>query len=185
MRMGRRMCGYSGRSKVLKSISKSVGINSTYRYCNAIMSGWRMVGSFNSSNLRGINYVGQGTQDYNVMMVPISGFNYDGDFKKLKISIYLWCSTPNYHTFRWAVTTSRAYEYMYEWSGAITEPYQLGTGTFTPDYNYGSFAYQTFELNCKNVPSNTPIYIYLWRDSTRYGNIHVLKDTTVTLEYMG
>lgn len=165
------------------SSTKTVAINSTYRHCNALYtSDFVRVGSLGDS-LSGINYVGQGTEDYNAMMIPVSAFNYVGTVKELAMTLHLWCSSSSNHTFRWAVTTSRDNESLYKSYGAVTDKNQIGQGTFTPDYNNGAFADQTFVLDCENVPSGAPLYIYLWRDNTSYGNIHVTGNVKVKMTH--
>jgi len=165
----------------VRSLAKSIAIGNTYRYANSLIAGdWVKVSSLSFGS---INYVGQGTEDYNAMMVPVSAFTYTGTFQKVKLALYLWTSDKSNHTFRWAVTTSTANANAYKvGAGAVTDSNQLAQGTFTPPY---SDAYQwfTFELTGCTVASGTPIYIYLWRDNTTYGNIHVMESAVVTLEY--
>lgn len=163
------------------SIEESIAIGSTYRYANSLIAGdWVKVSSLSFGS---INYVGQGTEDYNAMMVPVSAFTYSGTFKKLRMALHLWTSDENNHTFRWAVTTSTANSDVYKYgAGAVTDSYQLGQGTWTPPYS-DSYQWFTIDLDCDHVPSGVPLYIYLWRDNTTYGNIHVMQQAVVTLDY--
>lgn len=165
----------------IRSIEKSIAIGGTYRYANSLIAGdWVKVSSLSFGS---INYVGQGTEDYNAMMVPVSAFTYSGTFKKLRMALHLWTSDKNNHTFRWAVTTSTANSDAYKYgAGAVTDSYQLGQGTWTPPYS-DSFQWFTIDLDCDAVASGVPLYIYLWRDNTTYGNIHVMQQAVVTLDY--
>ena len=176
-----RIYGVTNASGAVMSLEQSIAIDNTYRYANSLIAGdWVKVSSLSFGS---INYVGQGTEDYNAMMVPVPAFSYSGTFKKLKLALYLWTSSSSNHTFRWAVTTSTANANAYKvGSGAVTDSYQLGQGTWTPPY---SDAYQwfTIDLDCSAVASGTPIYIYLWRNNTTYGNIHVMQQAVVTLDY--
>lgn len=176
-----RVYGTVDASGTLKSIQRNIAIGNTYRYANSLIAGtWVPVSSLSFGS---INYVGQGTEDYNAMMIPVSAYTYSGPFKRLTLSLYLWTSSSSNHTFRWAVTTSTANAYAYQiGSGVVSDSYQLGQGTFTPPYS-DAYQWYTFELSCETVPSGTPLYIYLWRNNTTYGNIHVMNSAVVTLEY--
>lgn len=176
-----RVWGTIDPSGTIRSIEKSIAIGSTYRYANSLIAGdWVKVSSLSFGS---INYVGQGTEDYNAMMVPVSAFTYSGTFKKLRMALHLWTSDKNNHTFRWAVTTSTANSDVYKYgAGAVTDSYQLGQGTWTPPYS-DSYQWFTIDLDCDHVPSGVPLYIYLWRDNTTYGNIHVMQQAVVTLDY--
>lgn len=193
-------CGYNGGSKPsyttvkaiysvgevedveLDSKSETVSIANTYRYGNALQatSGFAKVSSLTFGS---INYVGQGTDDYNAMMIPLSGFSFSGKSVWLKLSMYLYVSSANNHTFQWAITTSRSNESVYKGTGSVTDSNQLAQGTFSPVYNNGSYSWQTFLLECNGITSDTPLYIYLWRNNTTYGNLHVMETVTATLEY--
>ena len=154
----------------------SVAVADTYRYCNAISGGFKSGYS--------LSYVGQGTDDYNAMMIPVPAFSFNGTGLRLKMSINCWSPYDDGYTYRWAVTTSRANEELYTGYGAVTDANQIMTGTFTPAYNAGSFGYQTFTLEGGEIPANTPLYIYLWRNVTTYGNIHVQGTVNITLQYL-
>ena len=176
-----RVWGTIDPSGTIRSIEKSIAIGSTYRYANSLIAGdWVKVSSLSFGS---INYVGQGTEDYNAMMVPVSAFTYSGTFKNLRMALHLWTSDKNNHTFRWAVTTSTANAQAYKvGSGAVTDSYQLGQGTWTPPYS-DSYQWFTIDLDCEAVASGVPLYIYLWRDNNTYGNIHVTQSAVVTLNY--
>lgn len=167
----------------VRSIEQSIPINSTYRHCNALYtSNFVRVGSL-GSDLQGLNYVGEGTDDYNAMMIPVSAFSFNGTFQKLSLALHLWTSDDKNHTFRWAVTTSQDNEDLYKSYGDVTDDAnQLAAGSFTPPYS-SSYQWYTIEFTDCTVTSGTPLYIYLWRDNTTYGNIHVNNSAVVTLEY--
>lgn len=176
-----RIYGVTNASGTIMNLEQNIAIGNTYRYANSLQAGdWVKVSSLSFGS---INYVGQGTEDYNAMMIPVSAYSYSGTFKKLKLSLYLWTSSSSNHTFRWAVTTSTANADKYKvGSGAVTDSYQLGQGTFTPPYS-DAYQWYSFDLSCDTVASGTPLYIYLWRNSTTYGNIHVMNSAVVTLVY--
>ena len=166
----------------LTSLDTSISINDTYRYCNALStSSFTRVGSLGGS-LQDINYVGQGTEDYNAMLVPVPAFSFSGTFKKLAVSLYLWTSTANNHTFRWAVTNSRDNEELYKGDGTVNDDNQLAAGSFTPPYS-NSYQWYTIDITDCNIPSGAPLYLYFWRDNTSYGNIHVMDTVKITLQY--
>lgn len=166
----------------LRTFERTTTINNTYRYCNQLYtSDFVRVGSL-GSDMQGISYVGTGEEDYNAMMVPVSGFSYPGDVAQLEMQLYLWMSPGDSHRYRWAVTTSRANEALYKSVGAVTDANQIGAGIFTPEPISG-YTEQTFMLPCENIPQDTDLYLYLWRDSTAYSNIHVMRDVTVILTY--
>lgn len=167
----------------VRSIEQSIPINSTYRHCNALYTKkYVRVGSL-GGDLQGINYVGEGTKDYNAMMVPMSAFTFTGDVQSLTMSLYLWTSDSSNHTFRWAVTTSSDNEDLYKSYGDVSDPNQLAAGSFTPPYSE-SYQWYTIDLTSCNVTSGMPLYVYLWRDNTRYGNIHVMNNVVFTLRYI-
>ena len=165
----------------LRSEKQGIAIGNTYRYANSLIAGdWVKVSSLSFGS---INYVGQGTEDYNAMMIPVQAFDYSGTFLKLQLALYLWTSDKSNHTFRWAVTTSTANAEAYKLgAGDVTDEYQLAAGSFTPPYS-DAYQWHAFELTDCTVESGTPFYIYLWRDNTTYGNIHVMDSAVVTLEY--
>lgn len=165
----------------LRSEKQGIAIGNTYRYANSLIAGdWVKVSSLSFGS---INYVGQGTEDYNAMMIPVQAFDYSGTFLKLQLALYLWTSNKSNHTFRWAVTTSTANAKAYKLgAGDVTDEYQLAAGSFTPPYS-DAYQWHSFELTGCTVESGTPFYIYLWRDNTTYGNIHVMESAVVTLEY--
>ena len=165
----------------LRSEKQGIAIGNTYRYANSLIAGdWVKVSSLSFGS---INYVGQGTEDYNAMMIPVQAFDYSGTFLKLQLALYLWTSYKSNHTFRWAVTTSTANAEAYKLgAGDVTDEYQLAAGSFTPPYS-DAYQWHSFELAGCTVESGTPFYIYLWRDNTNYGNIHVMDSAVVTLEY--
>jgi hypothetical protein len=168
----------------IKAIDHSIALTGTYRYANSLRAGdWVKLSDFNTASLKAENYVGQGTKDYNVMMIPVPAFTYEGTFKSLKMALRVWVSDKENHTFRWAVSTTKLAAVYKTAVGAVTESGQLGQGTFTPDYNNGAVGYQSFDLECEPVASGTPIYIYMWRDNTNYGNIHVTSNSIVALSY--
>ena len=167
----------------VRSIEQSIPVNSTYRHCNALYtSDFVRVGTL-GSDLQGMNYVGEGTNDYNSMMIPVSAFTFTGTFQKLSLALHLWTSDDENHTFRWAVTTSRYNENLYKSYGDVTDDAnQLAAGSFTPPYS-SSYQWHNIEITDCVIPSGTPLYIYLWRDNNIYGNIHVNESAVVTLEY--
>lgn len=160
----------------------SVPTANTYRYCNHIAGGFKTGYS--------LSYVGQGErvaagEEWNAMMIPVPAFSFEGTGLRLKMAINCYSYQDKGYTYCWAVTTSRANESLYEEGcGDVTDANQIMHGTFTPAYNNGSFGYQTFTLEGGEIPSNTPLYIYLWRSVSTYGNIHVQDDVNITLQYL-
>jgi hypothetical protein len=165
----------------IRSTKQEIAIGNTYRYANSLIAGdWVKVSSLRFGS---IHYFGQGTEDYNAMMVPVKAFNYSGSFERLWLALYLWTSDKSNHTFRWAVTTSTANAEAYKLGvGDVEDAYQLAQGVWTPPYS-DAFQWFTIGLDVENIPSGTPFYIYLWRDNTTYGNIHVTSSAVVTLNY--
>ena len=166
----------------LDGVSATIATNDTYRYGSALQatSGFAKVSSL---TFGAINYVGQGDGEFNAMMIPLSGFDFSGKSVWLKLKMWVMTSSSTNHTFRWAITKSRANEAVYKGSGAVTDANQLAQGTINTTYTSGNFSWQTFLLECENIPANTPLYLYLWRNNTTYGNIHVMDNITVTLDY--
>ena len=161
-----------------EEVSTTVALGDTRRSCSGISNGAWLAPT------GGENYVGQGTDDYNSMMIPVPAFRFSGKSVLLKIAMKVYMSTEYNRVFRWAITTSTANASLYKGYGAVTDSYQLAQGTFSPALNGGASAWQTFLLPCDDIPSGTPFYIYLWRDNTNYGNIHVSSAVNVTLQYL-
>lgn len=167
---------------VLKTTSATVATNNTYRYGSALQAttGFAKVSSL---TFGAINYVGQGTDDYNSTMIPLPGFSFSGTSRWIKLKMWVMTSNVNNRAFRWAITTSRSNESVYKGAGAVTDENQLAQGTFSTMYTSGDFSWQTFLLACDSIPADTPLYIYLWRDNDTYGNIHIMDTITATLTY--
>ena len=166
----------------LQEMKTTIPLSDHYRYCNHIAGGFQ--------SFSGETYVGQGErvaagEEWNATMIPVPAFSFSGTSRRLKMSLYAYKPYDKNYVFRWAITTSRENEAQYEEGcGAVTnDQYQLASGTFVPSFNYGTYAYQTFVLECNKIPSDTPIYIYLWRNVSTYGNIHINGDTHISLVY--
>ena len=171
-------------TKNQSTISQTVSLSTSYRYISVNPElGFQTVSFWVGRGLEGLNYCGQGYEGFNCAMLPCSAINYSGDMVKLKVGMSVFVSDPRIHTFRWGVDIFRADHSYLGWqpTSAIG---LLDQGTFTLAYNNRNISYQEFELPV-NVPSGLPFYIYLWRNSTNYGNIHITSNMTVTAYVSG
>lgn len=167
---------------VVQTTTQTINVNNTHRYCSvATNKDWPKVSTM---GLGAVNYVGEGADDYNSMMIPLSAWSFSGTAKSLELTMSIYVADSSNRTFRWAITTSTANKTKYQGYGDISDSYQLAAGKFTPTYySDKNWHVQTFTLECKTIPANTPLYIYLWRDNNKYGNIHVRENLTITLNY--
>lgn len=165
-------------------ISQTIDLSNTYRYISTMPTfGFQTVSFWVGRGLERLGYVGQGYDGFNCQMIPCSAFSYSGDMAKLRVSMGVFVSDPNHRTFRWGVSIFRADNSYLGWQPTSALGL-LEQGTFTLDWNNRTISTQTFDIPV-NVPSGTPFYLYLWRGSTAYGNIHITSNVTVTAYISG
>lgn len=167
------------RGRFPSTVSQTVVLGNSYRYISTMPTfGFQTVSYWVGRGLEHLNYCGQGYEGFNCAMIPCSAFSYSGDMTKLKVGMSVFVSDPRIHTFRWGVAIFRSDNSYLGWQPTNAVGL-LGQGTFTLDYNNRAISYQEFEMPV-NVPSGMAFYIYIWRNSTSYGNIHITSDMTVT-----
>ena len=178
----------------LKSISKTIALSDTYRYGTLVSNSKFKKLSSLPATINKENYVGVGQlfigknedgseyrlNDYNATMVSFPAVNFSGISRRIKLNLYLYVSSKSNRTFRWAISTSRQNEDAYRNKGAVNDSNQLASGTFKARINGEP---NEFLFECEDIPVNTPLYIYLWRDNDAYGNVHVQQKVIVSLIY--
>lgn len=165
-------------------VSQTIDLSSSYRYISTMPTfGFQTVSFWRGRGLPSLNYCGQGYDGFNSAMLPCSAFSFSGDMVKLTVSMGMFVSDPRAHTFRWGVALFRSDNSYLGWqpTSAIG---LLEQGTFTPEWNNRTISTQSFDAYV-SVPSGQPFYIYLWRASTAYGNIHITSNITVTAHISG
>lgn len=164
--------------------SVTVDLSNTYRYASTMASyGFQTVAWWVGRGLPRLNYCGQGWEGYSAAMIPVT-LAYSGTPTRLKLTLPVFVSNPRCRTFRWAVVSQRL-DALFLGSGPVPadNPFLLAQGKFTPDWNNGGIVSQTFDLTgLAALPS--AFYIYLWRSSTKYGNIHITGNVTVRVYTM-
>lgn len=168
---------YHGRFPTI--LSQTVNLGNSYRYISTNPDlGFQTVSFWVGRGLEHLNYCGQGYDGFNCAMIPCSAFSYSGEMTRIKVGMSVFVSDPRIHTFRWGVAIFRSDNSYLGWQPTNAVGL-LDQGTFTLDYNNRAISFQEFEFPA-NVPSGMPFYIYLWRNSTSYGNIHITSNFTVS-----
>ena len=159
-------------------ISKTINVdNGTYRYTSENKRRpWDVSKSYSKEN-----YFGDKRISYNVCLIPIGSFNFDGKSIKIKLDAYVYKPSNEFPQFCWAICTSDKNKYMYEnVHGEVKDDTQIIWGT--AELNKLYYNWQTFEFESDAIPANVPLYIYLWPYSSG-GVAHIDKEITVTLYY--
>ena len=160
----------------------SVPLSATYRFMDIMAAyGFQTVSYWTSRGLAALNSCGQGWQDYNVAMIPVTA-SFTGTATRIRLTMPVFVSNPKSCTFRWAVCSQRL-DYLFMGTGPLAagNPMVLGQGKFTPEWNHGGIVSQTFVLSGLSALPST-FYVYLWRSTTRYGNIHITGACTVAID---
>ena len=167
-----------------QNLSQTVGLGDSYRYISTNPElGFQTVTFWRGRGLESLNYCGQGYDGFNCAMLPCNAFTYSGDMVKLSVSMGVFVSNQYNRTFRWGVAIFRADNSYLGWQ-PVNALGLLAQGTFTLNWNNGNVSTQSFSMPV-NVPSGMPFYIYLWRERTTYGNIHITTNMTVTASFSG
>lgn len=129
------------------------------------------------------NVVGRSEGDRNSALLLLNPFSFSGRSNKIDLEFQALYLRPDSQvtTFRWSLCRSRINEALYKNAGAQADPYLVATGTFTVASTGGSYAAQTITLPTTAVPSDTPLYLYLSRESDTLGNFHFRGNVNVTL----
>lgn len=156
-------------------------LSGTYRYGNTCVSEWGTAGSYSTDN-----YVGNKSTETNSALIPVGSFSFSGASKRLILSFYGYCPSINFATkgFRWAICTGDANKALYEGTGAVTgDGTQLASGIGTLAYNNGSYTTYNIALPATNLPTGTPLYVYLWPNGTLTDVSHFRGTLTAKLYY--
>ena len=157
--------------------SQTVQLGNTLRYINIMdQYGFQTVSWWRGRGLESVNIVGQGWHDYNAACIPCS-VPFSGVSTRVVISLRVFVSNGRNHTFRWAAATERLDDMFLGAGAAGADPRILAQGTFSPSYSGGAVHWQDFSLPVRNLPQS--FFLYLWRDNTQYGNIHISGNVTV------
>lgn len=127
------------------------------------------------------NYFGDKRVSYNICLIPIGAFDFDGAAKELHLTAYVYKPSNQFPRFCWALCTSDRNKAMYEYShGAVADDSQIISGTAELEKN--GWAWQTFVFKAEDIPANTPLFVYFWPYSTG-GVAHIDRDITATVFY--
>ncbi len=94
---------------------------------------------------------------------------YIGTPTRMKLRLRILVTNSRVRTFRWAFATARA-DSAFLGCGAAKSNVVTDQGEFTAKYHKGT-EWQEFILWSENIPQSG--YLYLWRTSNSYGNIHI------------
>lgn len=159
--------------------TQTVALGNTLRYMDIMpLVGFQTVSWWVGRGLEGVNIVGQGWHDYNVGLIPCS-VSFSGTSTRVVMRLRVFVSNSKNHTFRWAICSARADDLFMGAGPAPADARLLAQGTFTPSFENGSVHWQEFSLPAPGIP--TTFYIYLWRNNTGYGNIHISGNVDVTV----
>ena len=111
---------------------------------------------------------GKGWDANHSACIPFS-FSFAGVPTRVVMRLRIMVTNSRSRTFRWGFTDQRA-DSLFLGRGDVNSPLVYSQGIFTPEYNGGT-NWQEFDLWAVNVPQSG--YLYLWRTSNSYGNIHV------------
>lgn len=194
MRMSRRMVLHGtrgGEILVTKPIRLNV-VTETRRYTNISLAGYWGPAERYDMEPPYENYVGhkRNTEygnilETNSMLVPIKGFSFDGDSMKLTITCNMFCVSSTFEKkgFNWAICTSDANKKLYQGQSAVAnDEYQLASGWNTMPY-VGGYQVNTLEFPITNIPSDTPLYLFMWPNGTHTGVSHFQGYLEVALYY--
>ena len=161
--------------------TQTVNLSDSLRDMNVMDSyGFKPVSFWVGRGLARLNYCGQGYDGYNSCCIPCN-ISFSGRSTKVTVKTKVFASNKNIRTFRWAIIP---YDFDYLFLGVgradNSSGLILNQGTFTVDYANRSVHTETFTFPVQNLPSGK-FYIYWWRDSDSYGNIHIADDFTVTV----
>ena len=89
--------------------------------------------------------------------------DFKGVFEKLNLNLYIKSNYNSTITLRYAFATSDANRNSYRTTSAVTEEYQLETGTY-PFTGISTSTYKTFTISfdSSSLQPNTEYYLYLW-----------------------
>lgn len=159
-------------------ISNKINVDTqTYRYTSENRSRpWGVSNSYSKEN-----YFGDKRISYNVCLMPIGSYDFDGKSTKLELNAYVYKPSNEFPQFCWAICTSDKNKKMYENAhGEVKDNTQIVWGTAKLNNLY--YAWQTFEFESDAIPANTPLYVYFWPYSTG-GVAHIDGEITATLHY--
>lgn len=163
-----------GPKQTQSTVSQSISLGDTYRYISLNSRyGWRTVNYWEGMHIPAINVVGQGVDGYSCAMIPCY-MPFYGSSTKVRVRLSPYVTNSKVKTFRWAITNERD-DNSFISSSPSTSSKVLAQGTFT-----ASESQRDYDFPVKNLPSL--FYIYLWRYSGSYGNIHI-NSPTVTVYY--
>lgn len=163
----------------------SAGFSAQQRYTstNGVNSGWSPANWVMPENTN--NICGGGLNNTaNGCLIPIPAADFNANSLTWRAKIYK--SPSGVDTFRWAITKATQDECAAYVNGknvdAVTEPKQIASGTFHPDWDAGKASNFEMSIDFSNpVPANTPLNLVLWGTSQSYGNIHIQSAVTTIL----
>ena len=162
----------------MNTLSNIINVDTqTYRYISENRSRpWGVSNSYSKEN-----YFGDKRISYNVCLIPIGSFNFNGTSTKLELKAYVYKPSNEFPKFCWAICTSDKNKKMYENAhGEVKDDTQIVWGT--AELNKLYYAWQIFEFESDAIPSNTQLYVYFWPYSTG-GVAHIDGNITATLYY--
>lgn len=116
--------------------------------------------------------IGQGRSEYHSGMFVIPALSFAGTPTRLRMTVPMFVSCPNTRTFRWAITRYRL-DGFYMGTSPAPEGSVLAQGIWRPDFSNYSTELQNIDFWTDAVPSGQSFYLYLWRYSKQYSNVHI------------
>ena len=158
--------------------SQRISLSTSRRYLSIMADyGFRSQSYWRGRGMTSDNIFGQGwgKEGYCATCIPCN-INFSGRSTKVTVNTRVYASSSN-NIFRWAIIPYD-FDWLFEGCGRAESDQICNQGIFIVDR--GDVHYQTFTFVVDNLPSGE-FYIYLWRNNTSYGNVHISGDFTVTV----
>lgn len=134
-----------------------------------------------SSSYSKENYFGDKRTSYNICLIPLGSFNFEGKSVRIRLRVYVYKPSHQFPQFCWALCSSEKNKKLYEYAhGPVEDDTKIVSGTAELDKLY--WAWQEFEFETGDIPSGVPLYVYLWPYSAG-GVAHIGKEITATVFY--
>ena len=172
----------------LPTATNSINVGSeTLRYGTSCASYWGAAQAYSDEN-----YFGKKSEGYNIALLNLGSFTIPDGARptKLRLSFYGYRSSQS--NFCWAICTSNKNMTLYGKGGAIGvvgefdgDDTQIAMGTKSlSGISTSSYSTMTFDFETDAIPSDTPLYMYLWpSDQGTQGVSHINRYLKATVYY--
>lgn len=163
--------------------TKTIYKSDSKRYLSIMPgTGFQSISYWRGRGVTSDNIFGTGSssrkEGYSASCIPCD-ISFSGRSTKVTVTASMYVSSQTIRTFRWAIIP---YDFDWEFTGTglASNDLILNQGKFTLDHAWGRVHEETVTMPVSGLPSGQ-FYIYWWRDSTSYGNVHVSSNYTVSV----